>query len=107
MAYIVSLCTLIKLLETFPVTLDFNLHPNETSFRTRLSISSSFFSYTTNEIKASESFPLQSDLRSLTAEFQLDAAERAAFRDAASETLNFDSGIFSILYPNLHQDIIR
>nr|GMD61714.1 hypothetical protein Iba_chr12aCG23450 [Ipomoea batatas]GMD64780.1 hypothetical protein Iba_chr12bCG27650 [Ipomoea batatas] len=45
--------------------------------------------------------PLQSDFKLFTAEFQSEATDPATRRDISSETMNFDSGIFSILYPNL------
>lgn len=49
-------------LEIFAIVPDFNLHPNDRAFRTRLSISSSLFSYTAKDIKMMGS-PEASDRR--------------------------------------------
>jgi hypothetical protein len=50
-----------------------------------------------------QSFPLQRDFKTLTAAFHDEATERAVWCDLSSDKLKYDMGIFSIVYPNLHQ----
>lgn len=53
--------------------------------------------------KSIQSFPLQRDFKLLTAEFHVEATERATCRDISSEKWKLDPGTFSIVYPNLQQ----
>lgn len=49
-----------------------------------------------------QSFPQQRDFKSFVAEFHDEAIDKAILCDISSDKWNFDSGSFSIVYPNLY-----
>lgn len=50
-----------------------------------------------------QSFPMHRDLKTLTALFHEEAADLATWYDISSEKRKLETGIFSIVYPNLHK----